>query len=179
MHCPLRNFCNCCLKICFLKRKHKRACIAWCEPLLLRFETGTVELRPKLARSAAAGFPAEDWAPLVEISRLFLFFWFFSLALGYCFIFYTEGLFFYDLQPVNRVYFHKFLSETVFHMVQKKTRADLWVSRRCLHLNAQMKWRLNLLSGSFVLKCYKRRIFRSFFYLFLPKVRTLVTLGVI
>lgn len=83
------------------------------------------------------------------------FFFVFSLALGYCFIFYTEGLFFYDLQPVDLIYFHKFLSETVFHMVQIRTRLDLLISRRCLHLNAQMKWRLNLYSGSFVLKCYK------------------------
>lgn len=42
---------------------------------------------------------------------------FFSLALGYCFIFYTGGLFFYDLRPVNLNYFHKFC-QTVFHMVQ-------------------------------------------------------------
>lgn len=124
--------------------------------MLLRFDTGTVELQPKLASSAAAGFPAEVWAPLVEIYRLFCFV--FSLALGYCFIFYTEGLFFYDLQPVDLIYFHKFLSKTVFHMVQIRTRLDLLISWRGLHLNAQMKWRLNLYSGSLVLKCYKRTL---------------------
>jgi len=42
---------------------------------------------------------------------------FFSLALGYCFIFYTGGLFFYDLRPVNLDYFHKFF-QRLFHMVQ-------------------------------------------------------------
>lgn len=40
----------------------------------------------------------------------------FPLALGYCFIFYTGGLFFYDHQPVN-FYFHK-LFQTVYHMVR-------------------------------------------------------------
>ena len=73
---------------------------------------GTVELQPKLISSATPGISDEVRASLIEI------YGFFSLALGYCFIFYTEGLFFYDLQPVNLNYFHKFF-QTVFHMVQK------------------------------------------------------------
>ena len=47
-------------------------------------------------------------------SLRFIDFSFFSLALGYCFIFYTGGLFFYDLQPVNLDYFHKFFQRLYF-----------------------------------------------------------------
>lgn len=110
MHCPLRNFVIAAWKYAF-RNVSIRVSLAWCEPLLARFEIGIVELQPKVISSAAPGISDEVTASLIEIYR------FFSLALGYCFIFYTGGLFFYDLRPVNLNYFHKFF-QTVFHMVQ-------------------------------------------------------------
>lgn len=71
-----------------------------------------MELQPKLLSSTTPGVPDEVRASLIEIYRFF-----FPLALGYYFIFYTGGLFFYDLQPVNLKYFHKFF-QRLFHMVQ-------------------------------------------------------------
>lgn len=77
-------------------------------PLLACFNIGTAELLPKLISSATPGISDEVTASLIEI------YGFFSLALGYCFIFYTGGLFFYDLRPVNLYYFHKFFQRLYF-----------------------------------------------------------------
>lgn len=81
---------------------------------------GTVELQPKLISSATPSVSDEVTASLTEIYGFF----FFSLALGYCFIFYTGGLFFYDLRLVNLNYFHKSLRDCISHGANR-TRLDL------------------------------------------------------
>lgn len=87
----------------------ERVSLVWCVPLLSRFKLGTVELQPKLISSDTPGISDDVTASVIEIYGFF-----FSLAVGYCFIFCTGGLFLYDLQPVNRNYFHRFFQRLYF-----------------------------------------------------------------
>lgn len=101
MHCPLIHFCNCCLKICISKCKHKSVfSLVWAIACFKMCSGAPTQAR-KLCHTRYF-----RWS--LSFTHWDLWIFFFSLALGYCFIFYTGGLFFYDLQPVNLNYFHKF-----------------------------------------------------------------------
>lgn len=119
MHCPLRNFCNCCLKICFLKRKHKGVfSLVWAfaSSLWNRHCGAPTQARPLcLSRLSCWSLSSFRWD-----LQTFCYVFFFSTGVLF-YILYRRSILLWS-SACKSIYFHKFLSETVFHMVQIKTR---------------------------------------------------------